>query len=52
MVVSQQQTLTYTVHTLAVCLALAMLEYAFIQLFFAVLRLTEMFALCELGKQI
>ena len=36
MVAASNKTLTYTVHTLAVCLALAMLEYAFIQLFFVV----------------
>ena len=36
MVAASNKTFTYTVHTLAVCLALAMLEYAFIQLFFVV----------------
>ena len=40
---ASNKTLTYTVHTLAVCLALAMLEYAFIQLIFC--GLTKMFAL-------
>ena len=40
----------YTVHTLTVSVAFAILGYAFIQLFFCCL--TEMFALRELGKQI